>query len=217
MSLSLRFGASQLTHYLHSCDLDSARAASWWCPSQYLRLSPFAAQVLSDAHKLDVDELRPHRIKSYQTRAEYADPLSGTSFVCLRIILDYTSSFGEMLVNPVKGLQHNVTAIPLGMANIVGSISEGTRNLPKSYGSAVRRVGEIRGWKSGLRSAAQGLYFGVQDGLTGLVTEPLRGAEEEVSSSVSSACSPLLTHSPLLHREASERSRVSVAGSAISS
>ncbi|ORY85379.1 hypothetical protein BCR35DRAFT_302858 [Leucosporidium creatinivorum] len=161
------------------CDLDSARAAAWWCPSQYLRLSPFAAQVLSDAHKLDVDELRPHRVKSYQTRAEYADPLSGASFVCLRIIMDYTSSFGEMLVNPVKGIQHNVTAIPLGMANIVGSISEGTRNLPKSYGSAVRRTGEITGWKSGLKAAGKGLYFGVQDGLTGLVTEPYRGAVEE--------------------------------------
>jgi hypothetical protein len=124
-------------------------------------------------------------VKSYQTRAEYADPLSGTAFVCLRIIMDYTSSYGEMLVNPVKGIQHNVAAIPLGMANIVGSISEGTRNLPKSYGSTVRRTGEITGWKSGLRAAGKGLFFGVQDGLTGLVTEPMRGAAEEVSSTSS--------------------------------
>lgn len=135
-------------------------------------------------------------VKSYQTRAEYTDPLSGTAFVCLRIIMDYTSSYGEMLVNPVKGIQHNVTAIPLGMANIVGSISEGTRNLPKSYGSTVRRTGEITGWKSGLKAAGKGLYFGVQDGLTGLVTEPIRGAAEEVSYPTSSEASSFTEPAP---------------------
>lgn len=97
-----------------SCDVDPSRSACWWDPSGYLRLSPFAVQVLSDAGLLKVDNLVPHRVKTYSTRAEVEDPFSGATFAILKCITGYTSSFGQILVNPVRGVRQNVEAIPVG-------------------------------------------------------------------------------------------------------
>ncbi len=77
---------------------------------------------------------------------------------------------------------------------------EGFQNLPTLYGSQVRRGGEVHDFESGVKEGAkvssvayladvsddglQELFYGFYDGITGLVTEPLRGAQKEVGRSV---------------------------------
>lgn len=75
---------------------------------------------------------------------------------------------------------------------------EGLHNLPTLYGSTVRSHKPIRGVTDGLvegskvrrlhrprrrrcrNSLPQGLALGVYDGITGLVTAPMKGAAEDV-------------------------------------
>ena len=43
------------------CDLDPTRVAVWWSPEHLLKLSAFAAKILSDAKLLSMDKLNVHR------------------------------------------------------------------------------------------------------------------------------------------------------------
>ncbi|KAF8890234.1 glycosyltransferase family 1 protein [Mucidula mucida] len=56
------------------CDLDPGRVAVWWSTEQCLKLSAFAAQVLSDAGEINMDTLDLHRPKEYDPRKPVSDP-----------------------------------------------------------------------------------------------------------------------------------------------
>lgn len=59
------------------------------------------------------------------------------------------------------------------------AIAQGFHNAPRLYGdSTVRRPTRISGYRSGLRAAGEEFAFGVYDGVTGLVSQPYRGAKE---------------------------------------
>ena len=76
------------------CDLDPSRVAVWWSQEYLLKLSAFAASVLSDAKVLSLDKLAAHRrclieiphkcsidltgTKEYDTRKKVSDPVTGT-------------------------------------------------------------------------------------------------------------------------------------------
>lgn len=76
------------------CDADSSKAACWWSPEHFVKLSPFAAQVLADEGKLDLTKLLPHRVKNYATRADITDPLTGGGMAIFKTVIDYYS--GEL-------------------------------------------------------------------------------------------------------------------------
>lgn len=73
-----------------------------------------------------------------------------------------------------------MTAIPLGIANIVGSTAEGFRNMPALYGGDVRKPGEITDFSSGLQEAGKGFVYGYADAISGVFVEPIKGAQAEV-------------------------------------
>ncbi len=59
------------------------------------------------------------------------------------------------------------------------AIAQGFHNAPRLYGdSTVRRPTRISGYRSGLRAAGEEFAFGIYDGVTGLVSQPYRGAKE---------------------------------------
>lgn len=58
-------------------------------------------------------------------------------------------------------------------------LAQGFHNAPKLYGDEVRPTGKVTGFQSGLKAAGKGLSLGLYDGITGLVTQPLKGAKEE--------------------------------------
>lgn len=65
------------------------------------------------------------------------------------------------------------------MFSIVYDVWEGIDNLPGMMGSDVREKGKITGFTSGCKEAGLGLGYGIWDGITGLVTEPMMGAKRD--------------------------------------
>lgn len=57
--------------------------------------------------------------------------------------------------------------------------TEGLRSFPAWYGGEVRDIGKVTGWKSGAVVAGRNLQYGVGDGLTDFVREPLEGSRNE--------------------------------------
>ena len=53
--------------------------------------------------------------------------------------------------------------------------------MPQLYGSDVRQREEITDFSSGLKAAGKGFFYGYYDGITGLVKEPIKGGQKEVS------------------------------------
>ncbi|KAH8429328.1 glycosyltransferase [Aspergillus melleus] len=58
-------------------------------------------------------------------------------------------------------------------------ISKGFRNIPRAYGDTTREVDRITGFHSGIRTASKELGLGFYDGITGIVTQPIRGLRQE--------------------------------------
>ncbi|KAG8896572.1 hypothetical protein FRB99_008829 [Tulasnella sp. 403] len=165
------------------CDLDPSRVAVWWSTELCLKLSAFAAQVLADAGRLEWDDLDLHRPKEYDTKKQASDPVtdgaSATFWTGTHFHNGIAQIFERIFSNPTKGIVNAMAAIPRGCAKIFESAYEGFRNMPKLYGSDVREVGPVRDFRSGLREGGKGFAYGIYDGITGLVTEPIRGAREE--------------------------------------
>ncbi|KAJ4349079.1 hypothetical protein N0V95_004904 [Ascochyta clinopodiicola] len=77
-----------------------------------------------------------------------------------------------------------------GIARIVGAgfkspmdfslnVAKGFHNVPKLYGGEVRKVENVTDLKSGLSTAAKQFGLGLYDGITGIVTDPYKGAKKE--------------------------------------
>ena len=59
-------------------------------------------------------------------------------------------------------------------------LAKGFHNAPKLYGDdTVRPSEKITGFSSGLRAAAKEFHYGFFDGITGLATQPIAGAQKE--------------------------------------
>ena len=60
------------------------------------------------------------------------------------------------------------------------SLAQGFHNAPKLYGdTTVRKPARVTDFQSGLKAAGKEFGYGFYDGITGLVTQPLRGARKE--------------------------------------
>ncbi|KAL4887571.1 hypothetical protein BJY04DRAFT_225521 [Aspergillus karnatakaensis] len=59
------------------------------------------------------------------------------------------------------------------------AVSEGLRAVPKLYGEEVKDHGNVKDWKSGASFAGKNFVHGMADGLSGLFTQPVKGAQEE--------------------------------------
>lgn len=74
---------------------------------------------------------------------------------------------------------HAVEAILKVPMDFSASIAQGFHNAPKLYGDhTVRRAETITDVKSGMKAAGKDLALGFYDGVTGLVTHPIREAKE---------------------------------------
>ncbi|CAN9319441.1 unnamed protein product [Alternaria alternata] len=77
-----------------------------------------------------------------------------------------------------------------GLARIIGAgfkspmdfslnVAKGFHNVPKLYGAEVRQVDKVTDFQSGMRTAAKEFGYGLYDGITGIVTDPYKGAKKE--------------------------------------
>ncbi|KZT54368.1 glycosyltransferase family 1 protein [Calocera cornea HHB12733] len=161
------------------CDLVPSRVAVWWSDEYCLRMSAFAAQVLTDAKQVEIRKLELHRPKEYSTRKVAKDPITGGATAIFWTVTHYYGSIAQIFYSPVKGIINTYTAIPKGIMNIISNVHEGFQNLPTLYGSEVRKPGKITDIRSGVEEGAKSLFYGYYDAITGLVKEPVKGAEKE--------------------------------------
>ncbi|KAL1595461.1 hypothetical protein SLS59_008394 [Nothophoma quercina] len=71
---------------------------------------------------------------------------------------------------------HALARFPM---NVTLALTQGFHNAPRLYGDeTVRRPPRVTGLHSGLRAGRDELVYGVTDGVTGIVTQPIRGAKE---------------------------------------
>ncbi|KAJ7221581.1 glycosyltransferase family 1 protein [Mycena pura] len=161
------------------CDVDPSRLAIWWSTEYCLKLSAFAVQVLVDAKLLDMSSLDLHRSKEHDTRKQVSDPVTGGASAIFWTVTHYYASIAQIFYSPIKGVIKTTTAIPRGVMDIVASVHEGIYNVPKLYGSNVRKTGKVTDFASGLKEGGKGLFYGYYDGITGLVREPYEGAKKE--------------------------------------
>ncbi|CAD6441773.1 343908a9-456e-46f3-8016-4f35469529bc [Sclerotinia trifoliorum] len=93
--------------------------------------------------------------------------------------------------DPSKLTIENAIGAGKGISRIVGAglkspmdftlgLARGFHNAPKLYGDdTVRPQEKVTDFQSGLKAAGKEFGYGMFDGITGLVTQPLRGAEKE--------------------------------------
>ena len=63
--------------------------------------------------------------------------------------------------------------------DITHNVARGFHNLPKMYGDeTVRPLEKVTDVQSGLQAAGKSFGFGLWDGVSGLVTQPMKGAQE---------------------------------------
>jgi UDP:flavonoid glycosyltransferase YjiC (YdhE family) len=87
---------------------------------------------------------------------------------------------GEELAHEAgAGFRKTGGAIARFPMNLTLSLTQGFHNAPRLYGDeTVRRPPRVTGFHSGLRAGRDELVYGVMDGVTGLVTQPIRGAKQ---------------------------------------
>ncbi|KAF7197803.1 Sterol 3-beta-glucosyltransferase UGT80B1 [Pseudocercospora fuligena] len=79
-----------------------------------------------------------------------------------------------------KGVHRIVGAGIKSPLDFTMGLTRGFHNAPKLYGDdTVRKSENVTDLKSGLRAAAKEFGFGMYDGITGLVTQPMKGAAKE--------------------------------------
>jgi hypothetical protein len=85
----------------------------------------------------------------------------------------------DAAVDTAKGVNRVVVTGMRSPMNVCLGLARGFRNLPKLYNDdTVRSVDKVTNLQSGLKVAGKELGYGFFDGISGLVTQPLRGAEK---------------------------------------
>ena len=86
----------------------------------------------------------------------------------------------ESMVDSGKGVSRIVCEGIKSPMDFTMALAKGFHNAPKLYGDeTVRKFDRITGVQSGFKAAGKEFHYGFYDGITGLVTQPLKGAEKE--------------------------------------
>jgi hypothetical protein len=89
-------------------------------------------------------------------------------------------NYMDAAVGTSRGVGRVVTTGARTPMNFCLGLARGFRNMPKLYNDdTVRPVEKVTGVGSGVVVAGKEFGYGVFDGITGLVTQPLKGAEKD--------------------------------------
>ena len=91
-----------------------------------------------------------------------------------------TQDYLEQAAGTSKGVNRIIGAGFKAPMDFSMALSKGFHNAPKLYGDdTVRKSSQVDGFASGQKAAWKEFGFGLYDGITGLVTQPMRGAQKE--------------------------------------
>ncbi|ELU40833.1 UDPGT domain-containing protein [Rhizoctonia solani AG-1 IA] len=141
-------------------------------PLLNMRLSAFAAQVLSESGYIDINKLQLHRSREYVTQIEAFDPVSGTLSPAMKILGDFGRGVSKL---PTRSYWFGTRP---GATNTLKGTADGFTNLPKLYGGQVRETKKVNGIGSGVVEGTKSLLFGAYDGVNDFFREPVRGYKE---------------------------------------
>ncbi|THW29042.1 UDP-Glycosyltransferase/glycogen phosphorylase [Aureobasidium pullulans] len=114
----------------------------------------------------------PHRTNTTQSQASTQSQSQGGE-TNIREVID--AAFGTS-----KGVSRIVGAGFKSPMDFTHALAKGFHNAPKLYGDeSVRKPDRITDFRSGLRAATKEFGYGMFDGITGLVTQPMEGAKKE--------------------------------------
>ncbi|KAK5114000.1 hypothetical protein LTR62_003123 [Meristemomyces frigidus] len=86
----------------------------------------------------------------------------------------------ETYIDTGKGIKKIVGAGFSSPMDFTMSLAKGFHNAPKLYGDdTVRKADQVTDFRSGVKAATKEFGYGMFDGITGLVSQPLRGAQKE--------------------------------------
>ncbi|KAF5495989.1 Vacuolar protein sorting-associated protein 13 [Colletotrichum fructicola] len=171
---------------------------------KHLKLSNQAVTYLIDAKKIKASDLKPLRTKEYNTDVTRWDPITGGASSLLGTVTDFTVALGGTFIDPWKEYKRSrasgheagrasgsaALAAGKGFASMTGAVAkgglvdmplalaEGLHNVPKLLGDKPRDNGKVEDWKSGGVVAAKTFGTGFYDGITGVFTDPYKGAKE---------------------------------------
>ncbi|KAG8888197.1 hypothetical protein FRB98_008215 [Tulasnella sp. 332] len=115
------------------CDLDPKRVAVWWSPEYRIRLSAFAAEILSEATQLSIENLLPHRTIEYDTSELRPDRSKGASAVFWGVT-NSTAGVANLVKAPVERVIKLATVIPRGLYHLGGSVKDdGIKEAAKGW------------------------------------------------------------------------------------
>ncbi|GIZ42669.1 hypothetical protein CKM354_000592800 [Cercospora kikuchii] len=93
--------------------------------------------------------------------------------------IDWKSQF-QTGTDTAKGVHRIVGAGLKSPLDFTMGLSKGFHNAPKLYGDdTVRKSEKVTDFRSGMRAATKEFGYGLYDGITGLVTQPIKGAAKE--------------------------------------
>ncbi|KAK3111002.1 hypothetical protein LTR53_014143, partial [Teratosphaeriaceae sp. CCFEE 6253] len=86
----------------------------------------------------------------------------------------------DTAIDTSKGIRKIVGAGFSSPMDFTMGLAKGFHNAPKLYGDeTVRKPDQVTDFRSGIKAATREFGFGMYDGITGLVTQPMRGAAKE--------------------------------------
>ena len=86
----------------------------------------------------------------------------------------------ESIMGATKAGGHIVKVGLKSPMDFTMSLAQGFHNAPKLYGdTTVRKPTRVTDFQSGLKAAGKEFGYGFYDGITGLVTQPMKGAQKE--------------------------------------
>ncbi|BEI85719.1 hypothetical protein CcaverHIS002_0600060 [Cutaneotrichosporon cavernicola] len=158
------------------CDVDASRAAQWWCKKHWIRLSNVVAGVMVSRKVLKWDDLRPLRVMEYETGRVFTEPVTAMSDSLLSITATGMIGTAQLLSKrPHKGLKKLTWGLLKGGGDVTNALYQGVDNLSGMMGTRVRPRALVSGFGEGVWEGSKGLMYGLMDGVTGLVTEPIDG------------------------------------------
>ncbi|KAG8675942.1 hypothetical protein FPOAC1_001937 [Fusarium poae] len=169
-----------------------------------IRVSDEALQILLQSKKAKTGDFKLHRHKDYRIENQRWDPLTAGASSVLGTMTDFTTSLGGTFIDPFKemkrvrqdgsqtsvgaaaalaagkGMQGMTTAVVKGsLVDFPLALAEGLKNVPRLYGEEVRDHGPVTDWKSGGTVAAKNFGYGFYEGITNIVTKPIKGVKDE--------------------------------------
>lgn len=152
------------------------------------------ASILSTARSMDTGNSSAHNLTptssatSGQAAPRTASPFATvaprqrntTSSIAESMLPDNANVQLERVLDTGKSINNIVATGLKSPMNFCMGLAKGFRNAPTLYNDdTVRPTEKVTSFSSGLRVAGKEFGLGLFDGITGLVTQPMKGAEKE--------------------------------------